>query len=367
MYGRKYFFAIYPTLKLSAGIANSTTNHCFKMPKEILNLSSRQIRRRIKKAKDNVKSQLNQQETCVENILGHTVDQIGLSSDPDVCSDNESFNDDVELRQFENCESDDEKTKCQDFKSELQNWSISNNIPHSAINDLLSLLKQHLCFNDLPKDARSLLQTRRSFEIRNVLPGKYVHFGLENGIRQCIINPLVNDIQVFIGIDGIPVSKSSRSEFWPILCCIKNIPNSKPFCIGLYHGQTKPADQNDYLIDFIKEVKILQENGIEIGGRRLNFQIKAFICDAPARAFITCSKYHSGFSACSKCKQIGERYENRTVFSNKLETLRSDEEFGDLEDEHYRGTTILRELNIGLVSSVPSVPVDKWKAKILQA
>lgn len=69
-----------------------------------------------------------------------------------------------------------------------------------------------------------------------------------------------------------------------------------------------------------------------------------------------CTKYHSGYSACSKCTQTGVRYENRIVFSDKIETRRTDETFGNpfsLDDDHYRGTTILSELGIGLVSRLP--------------
>lgn len=85
-------------------------------------------------------------------------------------------------------------------------------------------------------------------------------------------------------------------------------------------------------------------------------EIKGFICDAPARAFITCTKYHSGFSACSKCTQVGERYQNRTVFTDEIAIRRTDDTFGNrlsLEDCHHRGETALSELGIGLVSKLP--------------
>lgn len=61
----------------------------------------------------------------------------------------------------------------------LASWAMQYNIPHNAVNGLLKGLKQHDCFDHLPVDCRTLLQTPTSGSkhIRVVEPGVYHHFG----------------------------------------------------------------------------------------------------------------------------------------------------------------------------------------------
>ncbi|KAI8116823.1 hypothetical protein CVS40_11163 [Lucilia cuprina] len=50
----------------------------------------------------------------------------------------------------------------------------------------------------------------------------------------------------------------------------------------------------------------------------INIKIKLieFVCDAPARAFLTGSVGHNALNGCSRCHQIGTLIENSTVFSS---------------------------------------------------
>ncbi|KZS03642.1 KRAB-A domain containing-like protein, partial [Daphnia magna] len=77
--------------------------------------------------------------------------------------------------------------------------------------------------------------------LKIVNPGHYHHLGIANGILQMlfklkIINLSNPTIKLIVNIDGIPIAKSSGSQFWPILGLIVDILNSKPFLIGIYHG-----------------------------------------------------------------------------------------------------------------------------------
>lgn len=49
-----------------------------------------------------------------------------------------------------------------------------------------------------------------------------------------------------VGVDGLPLSRSSSSQFWPILAFVYSHYNYV-FPIGVYHGNTKPEDSNIYL------------------------------------------------------------------------------------------------------------------------
>ncbi|OXA38508.1 hypothetical protein Fcan01_26743 [Folsomia candida] len=336
--------------------------------KSCTSLSKRQLRRRIEKT---VVATINNLETSVSDQSTATFYH-DLSA-PDLIADSFNHDHQVELdSEIYDIIDDDEiisEPSSSDFSSdsevednqineELRKWAIENNVTNSATSSLLKILKKHSCFSELPADARSLLSTRRHFIKRDVLPGAYAHFGLENGVKSYVnqLKVVPEVISLLIGIDGIPISKSSKSEYCPILASIFQDRNYKPFCVGIYQGSSKPNDQNEYLQDFVAECKQLLQTGILVKNKLISVQIKGFICDAPARAFITCTKYYSGFSACSKCTQVGERYENRTVFSDKIASRRTDANFGNstsLEDDHHRGFTILSELGIGLVSKLP--------------
>lgn len=66
------------------------------------------------------------------------------------------------------------------------------------------------------------------------MPEKYYHFGLEYCVKNLLQNLLLKQkkssietsiiesklIEILINIDGIPISTSSSSQFYPILCSI---------------------------------------------------------------------------------------------------------------------------------------------------
>ncbi|CAI6377285.1 unnamed protein product [Macrosiphum euphorbiae] len=155
------------------------------------------------------------------------------------------------------------------ISNELAQWAILYNISHISLNALLSILRKHECFITLPKSSKTLLQTKPiSLENMGVVdPGKYYHFGLKNGIvrhlpyyNNCILE---QELKLVIGIDGLPIHKSSSLQFWPILAYIR--PKSDlVFPVGLYCGNQKPSDSNDYLKDFVDEAKYLVLNGIQL-------------------------------------------------------------------------------------------------------
>lgn len=81
------------------------------------------------------------------------------------------------------------------------------------------------------------------------------------------------EIKIAIGIDGLPISKSSSGQLWPILGYI--IPYRKyVFPIGMYYGNEKPQDSIDFLSDFIPEILDLSIHGIDINNEIKNVKIK---------------------------------------------------------------------------------------------
>jgi len=112
-----------------------------------------------------------------------------------------------------------------ELKQFLGSWFNCFNIPQSASNahlkGLKSLKKQNWTFQYLPLDARNLLKTPRSVLLDNIAEGKYWHFGLKEGITQQLAslphNSIPESISILVNIDGIPLTKCSRSIFSPIL------------------------------------------------------------------------------------------------------------------------------------------------------
>lgn len=197
-------------------------------------------------------------------------------------SDSESYPN-IDFLLDDNLTFDTEKSEEKSFKSELAEWTIKNKITHSALNSLLLILKKHKCFESLPKDARTILHTKPIdiCKIRDVNPGKYYHFGIENGIIRSFSNCDVraqhlDEIKLVIGIDGLPISRSSSNQFWPILAYVRSKFNIV-FPVGLYFGTEKPMDSNDFLKDFVNEATHLVSNGIMIKNYTYKVIIDVFV------------------------------------------------------------------------------------------
>ncbi|KYN04984.1 hypothetical protein ALC62_04129, partial [Cyphomyrmex costatus] len=242
----------------------------------------------------------------------------------------------------------------------LQEWAIKNRISHVALNELMTGLK--FKYSELPSDARSLLKTPRKVNVRDVKPGQYYHFGLHNCVTQLLSRYSIQHlqfVQVNINIDGLPIFKSSKSQIYPILCNLVENYNEVNI-VGIYFGNEKPADANEFLADFVEEAITLTTRGITINDQTYLFKINAFICDVPAKSFITFTKGHSGYYSCTKCTAKGEYINDRVSYPylNSF-PLRTNNDFRlKLQLGHHTGTSILESIpNIDMVKDFPSDPM----------
>lgn len=160
-------------------------------------------------------------------------------------------------------------------------------------------------------------------------PGLYYHFGLVNGIKRysstCVLD---KHIKIAVGIDGLPISKSSTAAFWPILAYI--MPHKQyVFPIGLYCRSDKPEDSNAFLSDFITEVLGLSDK-IVINNESKKITIEVFSCDVPAKSYVLRIKGHSGFFSCTRC----------TYDENGI-TKRNHEDYLNMVDEEHHVSPII--------------------------
>lgn len=245
-----------------------------------------------------------------------------------------------------------------DVPKQLAFWVVKHNISHLAVNNLLRILQPSI--NNLPKDVRSLLGTPRSgtFQYIDVPPGKYCHYGIEKGL-QYIMNKYPNTVfpkylKINLNIDGLPLSKSTSYQFWPILVSVCNVSISEPILVGLYYGKTKPNSSNELMSEFVKEMLNLQNNGMMFNGSNFKIKINAIICDAPAKSFLLCVKGHNSYFGCNKCYCEGSFVQNRMTFPELNCRLRTDDDFKNkIDEEYHNSTTILQQLDVKLVTQVP--------------
>lgn len=192
--------------------------------------------------------------------------------------------------------------------------------------------------------------------IHKIGDGFYSHFGIVYGIKPRIKNifhTFPKKIKINVHIDGIPLTSSSKSDFWCILAsiCVNPSIYTEPFVIGIYHGKSKPANSMSI---FVNEMKEIEGNGIEIDEQLIHISINAILCDTPARSYICKIKGHNAYEGCSKCIQEGDFIENRMTFPEIESTLRTDECFRKKQySDHHTGVSCLEELAIDMVKQFP--------------
>lgn len=280
--------------------------------------------------------------------LGHSEKRFSLS--PPLFESSASF-----------CSSSSNNNKS-NLKDLLSEWAIKNDITHSALNELLVILRTY--DSNLPKDARTIIHTPRKINTKIVEPGHYYHFGLEkcinNLLQRCDKSVLENlkTIDVLINIDGLPLTENPSTEAYPILCTLIACPNFVDM-VGIYQGKEKPDDSNKFLEDFTNDAVRLTENGILFNNTLFSFKIKGFVCDVPARSFILKTKGHSGYYSCFECDIKGSYYNDRVCFPDKLSKLRTDQDFrARSQPDHHNGTSVLEQIpDLDMISDFPCDPM----------
>lgn len=271
----------------------------------------------------------------------HDVSQENSNPDPsdDSSSDNSSSNSSISI--------DADAT----FQDRLAAVIVKHTATEALTKDILSVIRSHPCLDYLPQTKKSLVKTsRESVRLKVVPPGTYYHFGLQQCIEQAIRETYIdsNDIVIIeldLSVDGVNVADSSASQFWPISGDAISLPGSEIFVVGTYHGQHKPENADLYLEDVVDDLIQLINNGFNLNGRIVPVRLKKFICDIPAKAFITKVKGHRGTCSCYKCTIPGRIINELLCFPEVDYPLRTDESFRTkTQPEHHHGTSILERI-----------------------
>jgi len=198
------------------------------------------------------------------------------------------------------------------FENKLQKWVLQYNVSRNCVNDLLGILRSEGF--ELPKDVRTLMKTPKKHDVADLDPGKYIHFGLDKMLIQLLTyfqNNIINlvEINIDFNIDGLPLAKSSKQQFWPILCSILNLPkiSDAVFAVGIYYDtHCKLSSIQEFLNPFITDLLNLLNSGITLpNNKTYKIKINQIICDAPAKAFILNVKGHNSRIGCNTCCEEG--------------------------------------------------------------
>lgn len=240
------------------------------------------------------------------------------------------------------------------LREKLILWTDEHKIEQKSLTSLLKILRSEGSKDDdLPKDSRTLMNTPRSTTLYLRSGGHYFHYGLKNGIIDQLNQLKIknNVININVNIDGLPVSKSSKSQLWPILIQIVS-EDSTPFLVGAYHGYNKPTNSNNFLQLFVNEYKRLNIYGFTYENKLYYVKIRAIICDSPARSFVTCTKGHNGYFGCSKCIVEGDYENHRLLFRDQNCPLRTNESFSLRKNpEHHTGISPFEKISLPMVTT----------------
>lgn len=103
----------------------------------------------------------------------------------------------------------------------------------------------------------------------------------------------------------------------------------------------------------------MQTNGVEVSGKIFQLNLKAFVCDAPARSFLKCTIGHNGYYACERCTVKGRSVQHRMVFVSASKNMpRTDQEFNNTtyHSNHQKGISPLS--SVLAYNCVTQFPLD---------
>lgn len=306
---------------------------------------------------NNVSSELNNlnqnnlnSETELE-ISDHEEDTIS-NKDANIMSSETNTDDDSENENIDEVFDNDEQ-KERYITLSLYEWALSGGIlSMSKIDELLAWLRP--VFPNLPKSYKTLLGTADNINIINFRNGgQFWYKGIKDNLDGFILEEYLQrkeKIEIDINTDGLPLFRSSKKKFWPILGHLVGTKN-EPFVIAIYFGTSDPSDIEEFLQDFVNEAKNLIDNGYVRNQRTYDFFIRHYILDAPARELIKCCIGHNAYASCEKCTVWGERSDNRQTYVDLDAPLRTNESFkNQTQSHHHKGVSPLLRLNTQMIS-----------------
>ncbi|PAA73317.1 hypothetical protein BOX15_Mlig024569g1 [Macrostomum lignano] len=243
-------------------------------------------------------------------------------------------------------------------------------LPQRAVTMILQLLLR--LGHDVPANFKQLKKSNMSHSTvgKEAMPGgNFAYLSISKSIPIALKLMSVklrsetdNFLDLKVNIDGLPLWKSSKTEFWPILIQFSSVgrPVSRVYPVGLYCGVGKPPIE-PFLRKLINEIKVLKSVGMMVQNGRVKLGNVAFICDAVARAYFQCIASHTAHRGCGFCRSVGRTLLSRVVYSTVPGEPRTDEDYSALRENNQSSLSPLHEIT-GLLTGFP---LDYQHAAIL--
>ena len=170
--------------------------------------------------------------------------------------------------------------------------------------------------------------------------------------------PIPDQIDIALGVDGFSVFKSCRTQSWPVLCSIENFKTEfSIFPLAITVGDCKPKN-NDFLLETIADLNDVMTNGYFHNGHHHDVQVKFCVCDVPGRCLVKNIKYFNGFFGRDKCRQrVTTAITGRTICFKEVSDWepRTDDNYRNrIDPDHHRGRSPFEDLlNCDMVSFFP--------------
>ncbi|VDP43595.1 unnamed protein product [Schistosoma margrebowiei] len=165
---------------------------------------------------------------------------------------------------------------------------------------------------------------------------------------------------LYLNIDGLSISRNSSQHSWPVLGQIVAPRFSDVFMIGIYVGNTKPAEFNKISADTISEIKEITDVGLLSFkfNKYIAIKLPVVICDAPSSSDVRYTVNHNGKAGCDRCIVLGRLIGGKMTFPNGEYTLRTDDSFRrQTQSTHHQGHSILQTLSINMISTCSLDPM----------
>lgn len=190
------------------------------------------------------------------------------------------------------------------LREELAVWAVKYHIRSRALSDLLQTLRNH-GHSLLPKSSKTLLSTPRSTvkDMRDLAGGKFYYFGILKSMQNRMSSSYLNGIRdgkiiIDVFTDGLAPYRSTGAQIWPIVGRLKD--QKVPFLIAIWCGELKePKDLDAFWEDYINEAQVLME-GFELHGKSYKLEVRRYMADAPARAWIKQVNPHNSKICCQR-------------------------------------------------------------------
>lgn len=151
--------------------------------------------------------------------------QLSNYESTDLSSDLDIYDENIPEKPVENIISTDVNSN-DNFKKILCSWAKDFSVNQTQLNSLLKGLNTHLRLG-LPSDARTLLGTVRQSNITEMSTssgkqGEFCYLGIGSNLKKFLSSQDIRckvkqELKLIFNVDGVPLSRSSNRQFWPLL------------------------------------------------------------------------------------------------------------------------------------------------------